>query len=134
MTVVRGVPAEEIPAMWPEIRSLVARAISHAAGDHTPETVRIDLEQRSRQLFVTWPERTAILITAIEERPARKVLHVFALAGRLPKDWREVLGSIETWAAEQGCAAIELQGRPGWTRRLPEYGGRMIILRKELTA
>jgi hypothetical protein len=134
MKAIRGVQPGEMSELWPKVAPLVARALSYAAGDHTPETVRIDLEQRRRQLFITWPAADAILITAIEERPARKVLQVFALAGRLPKDWREALRNLETWAAEQGCAAIELQGRPGWTRRLPEYRGRMITLRKELAA
>lgn len=38
----------------------------------------------------------------------------------------------ETWFKEQGCEYIELQGRKGWMKVLPDYEFDKVILRKRL--
>jgi hypothetical protein len=130
---VRGVQVIDLPDIWPRVAPLVARALEHADGDQTALSVKESLEAGNRQLFVTWPEVDAMVVTAIESRPGQKVLHIFACAGRLPVDWRAILGEIERWAAAQGCRRVELQGRKGWVRMLPDYRP-TILLRKELAA
>ena len=71
-------------------------------------------------------------MTSIEIRPAAKVLFIFAVAGALPKVWAGILGVLERWAAEMGCAAVETIGRRGWLRKAHGYRPKMILFRKEL--
>jgi hypothetical protein len=70
-------------------------------------------------------------ITAIEDRPGKRVLVIFAFAGLLPHDWRQILGNVTQWAKDQGCMAIELQGRRGWRRLLPDWQP-VNLLRQEI--
>jgi hypothetical protein len=132
MTPIRGIQGAELGAVWEQVLPLVERALSRGCGFGAAD-VRQSLEEGRRQLFVT-PALDCVLITEDVGYPRQRVLHVFALAGRLPADWREILTAIERWAASRGCTAIELRGRRGWTRRLAGYAAPAVIMRKELTA
>lgn len=130
MRTVRGIPADEITALWPRIESLVARAIKFSP-DYTLEEVSVSLLRQKRQLFVTWPELDTICITAIEKRPAAKVLVIWWKAGKLHEDWRQMLEATEGWGRHMGCSMIEFRGRKGWQRLLPDYKTE-ILYRKDL--
>lgn len=120
MRTVRGIPADEINALWPRIEPLVARALKYSP-DYTLEEVNRSLRAQWRQLFATWPEMDTICITAIEKRPACKVLVIWWKAGKLHEDWRDFLKATEGWGRFMGCRMIEFRGRKGWERLLPDY-------------
>jgi hypothetical protein len=130
-TVVRGVQAHELDEFWFAVEPLLAKALKYCRGDHTAESVRQSLREKRMQLFVTWPKADAMGITAIEDRPGKRVLVIFAFAGLLPHDWRQILGNVTQWAKDQGCMAIELQGRRGWRRLLPDWQP-VNLLRQEI--
>ncbi len=124
----------EVEAIWPQIRGLVEDGLGHAGGCFAAEDVKQSLAAGRRQLWIDGPIPRCALITELADYPLRRVLHVFLAAGRLPRDWRHLWRGIERWAASEGCAAVEIRGRPGWARRLPDYRATMIFLSKELTA
>jgi hypothetical protein len=117
---VRGIPAEEIPALWPRVRPIVKRALERSP-DYSPRDVKASLCAEHRQLFVTWPEVDTICITSIEDRPKRRVLVIWWKAGILHDDWREMLAATENWGRSLGCSRVEFRGRKGWTKLLPDY-------------
>jgi hypothetical protein len=131
-TVVRGIQPQDVREVWPRVEPLVVRAIERANGDFGIDDVLASLQAGSRQLFVTWPALDAIAITQSEKRHGGLVLHVFAMAGRLPTNWRGILSNLEQWAADQGCIAVELRGRRGWARLMPDYDASMVFMRKEI--
>ena len=133
-TNVRGVQPREVEAIWPAILALVEDGLRHAGGCFAAADVKQSLAAGRRQLWIDGLAPRCILITELIEYPLRRVLHVFLASGRLPRDWRDLWRGIERWAASDGCAAVEIRGRPGWARRLPDYRATMIFLRKELTA
>lgn len=47
-------------------------------------------------------------------------------------EWLEYLPIIEYWAASEGCASIELIGRMGWLKVLPDYERQAVQMRKML--
>jgi hypothetical protein len=53
-------------------------------------------------------------------------------AGQNPGHWLGHLDGIATWARAQGCAALELQGRPGWERLLEGWEKTHVLLRKRI--
>jgi hypothetical protein len=118
---VRGVQTDELDAVWPRIRHLVLEALEYCNRDYALDDVLMSLRGARRQLFVTWPDCASMGITQIEERPCRKVLLIFAYAGRLAPDWKDIMANLKRWGASQGCSAIELQGRPGWSRVLRDW-------------
>lgn len=131
MTIVKGIPADEITVVWPLVEHLVERALRRT-GDHTLESVHQSLRAGQRQLFVTWPGIETICITAIDIRANSKVLLILWKAGRLMPDWRDMLTACENWGRSVGCKACEIQGRKGWERLLPDYKA-SVLLRKDLT-
>lgn len=130
MRVVRGIPANEINALWPRLEPLVARALQYSP-DYTLEEVHNSLRALRRQIFATWPELDTICITAIEMRPAAKVLVIWWKAGKLHEDWRQMLDATEGWGRHMGCSRIEFRGRKGWKRLLPDYKTELLY-RKDL--
>ncbi len=131
-TLVRGVQPGEVEEFWPRVAPLIERGLKYAGGCFGLEDVRDSLIQGRRQLWIVWPDAHCALVTEQTDYPLKRVLHVFLVAGRLPRDWHDLWRGIERWAADQGCADVELRGRPGWIRRLPGYDARMIFMRKEL--
>lgn len=120
----------EIPAAWPEIEKHISR-VEHR--DWDVEDVLEELEAgraqawglRSDQVMGFW-------ITRIENTYSKKFGLVWITAGTgmdvaLPV-YREF---IEPWFWEQGCQWIEIHGRKGWKRVMPDYEERAVILVKE---
>jgi hypothetical protein len=78
-----------------------------------------------------WPLERSAAVTQIHTYPAGKVLRVWLAGGR----WGELeqyLTTADAYAREQGCYAVEVEGRPGWERLLHGYAKRRVVLVKEL--
>lgn len=131
MRTVRGIPADEINALWSQLEPLISRALKYSP-DYTLDEIHQSLLSQHRQCFVTWPELDTICVTAIETRPAAKVLVIWWKAGKLHEDWREMLEATEGWGRWMGCSMIEFRGRKGWERLLPDYQT-TTLYRKDLT-
>ena len=131
MTVVRGVQAHEVHEVAAIVGPLIERGLARQKS-YTRAEVMASLEEGRRQLFIAEPARDCILITEIPIYPGEKVLQVFLVAGKLPEDWKLVLGKLEQWAADLGCAAVQVCGRRGWLRKLRGYAVPRVVMRKEL--
>lgn len=62
-----------------------------------------------------WPGKNSAVITQIVPYPKKKVLHFFLAAGDI-EELKEMEPHIIQWAKSQGCEAVTLTGRPGWTK------------------
>jgi hypothetical protein len=96
------------------------------------ELLRVD----DAQLWIVWDveekEVLAVIVTTLCEYPIRRVARIELCAGRLVKQWIGLIGKIEQWAREQGCAAVEVVGRRGWQRLLEDYDVAETTFSKEL--
>ncbi|MBX6322976.1 MAG: hypothetical protein IRY94_14195 [Rhodospirillaceae bacterium] len=127
----RGVAAAEIAAVWPRVEPLLARATGRTRGCVSTAAVRERLAARDMQLWITEPLRAAC-VTEIVAYPHQRWCRVVFAAGEDLALCRAGLAVIEAWARAEGCAGVEIEGRPGWRRVLPGYRAGDIILRKEL--
>lgn len=88
------------------------------------------------QLWIAWDtqERDALaaLVTEICDYPTRRVARALLLAGRQANRWRHLVTTLESWARGEGCAALEMVGRPGWGRLFPDYAEIERVFSKEL--
>jgi hypothetical protein len=48
------------------------------------------------------------------------------------RSWLHLIGEIEQFAKDEGCAATRIVGRKGWARVLKDYRTKRIILEKDL--
>ncbi len=128
-----GVPAVQIPPLWPRIEPLVRRGLAHADGRYRPEDLLRGLLGRDMQLWLVAGDGIeAVCITEIVRYPRQRRCNLFLCAGTGMRRWVPLRETIERWARAQGCVAIELQGRPGWSRVLRDYQQTHVLLRKEL--
>jgi hypothetical protein len=73
-----------------------------------------------------------VCITQIYQHLRGKYCAVFVAVGDLMPILHDGLALIEDWARGLDCAAIEIIGRKGWLRVLPEYRERAVVLEKNL--
>lgn len=138
-----GIPpgGDHLERAWPKVASILERAVAAGSGELTLGDLRRRIEGRRAQLWAWLDERGELLgcvVTKIDAYERQKVCRVWLGAvaeGREGHrdDWLLGLDTIECWAVHEGCAAIEVEGRPGWQKALnQDYRLKRVILRKEL--
>jgi len=109
----------------------IEAALEYSGGTHTAKDVAIGIIEGRMQL---WPGEDACAVTEIVVYPMKKVLHVF-LAGGNMDTIVDMQKSAEEWGKLQGCSAMTIAGRKGWSRVLADHGykEKFVTLAKELT-
>jgi hypothetical protein len=117
---------------WTRARHLLLPAITWD-GDCTEEQVERALAQDTAQLWIGEDEMVRCAVVTCLSRVARGlVCEIWLMGGVERHRWFHLLERIEAAAREHGCISIELIGRKGWARLLPEYQQKAIVLRKAL--
>jgi hypothetical protein len=127
---------DQVMDYWPK----VATWLDTAYGKNDipmPETMRDDLLQGFKQLWVAWePPPANQIIGAALTRLARmrSGLHceIVACAGHEVERWVDGIALIEAWAKIEGCKKVTIVGRPGWMKLLRNYRQREVMLELEL--
>lgn len=134
MTQLRGISASRIKGMWGVIQPHIDRALRHDTGRYSANSIYHALLRRDMQLFVAESEGRirAVCVTEIRNYPQKRVGTIFLCAGEGVADWLPHLSQIEGWMREKGCKEIDIYGRPGWAKLLPDYQFARVMLRKEL--
>jgi hypothetical protein len=124
------VPISQVDAAWPEIARHIQRVTDVP---WTLDDVKHDLEEGFAQ---AWGMRRGedvlgFWITRINNTHTRKFGVVWITAGEgLEAGVPAYRDAIEPWFWERGCEWIEIHGRKGWKRVLPDYGEVAVVLRK----
>lgn len=124
--------SHEIDEHWFWIESHLKRVESP---DWSLDQVRNDLVTANAQLWSLLGDRgeaTCAVITRIENYHGTVFGVVWIAAGRGLEHSRVLLDEIEGWFRSMGCSRIELRGRKGWERVLPDYELKAVVLSKEL--
>lgn len=132
--------AAEMEPLWPQVFECLSQYCERFPEDDTPEHMIAECAEGKRQLWLIQDEDGRVLLTPITEirtidATGRKRLTLAQVAGERLKEAMPLLKEIEDWAiAEHGVDAVEMLGRKGWAKLLPEYGYRQsaILFRKEL--
>jgi hypothetical protein len=124
--------SHQIGKHWPAILRLLNR-IEDA--DWTSDQVYEDLISARAQLWgiAANGEIQGIWITRIEKTPRDLYGLVWIAAGDgLEVGLYHFLNMTEEWFKEKGCRYVEVSGRKGWQKVLPNYEFRAVQLRKYL--
>lgn len=136
MTTLSTVPQEALPAVWPFVADLAAKIADTSHGRVNAEHIREHVDKGTMQLWVVLGdvgEALALVVTEIVAYPLAKVCVVRGLAGHERDRWIHHLADIEGWAKQLGCTRVEVRGRKGMARVLPDYRLTSVYLEKELT-
>jgi len=122
------VPAE----YWSQVRHLLIPALEWS-GDHRPEEVETELLAGRAQLWVaTDGEPRVAVVTRLRPTTVGTVCEIWLAGGRDRRSWLHFIKIIENAARLRGCVKMEIVGRQGWARVLPEYRPSAIVLQKHL--
>lgn len=116
------VDADEIFLVWESVVQLIASVINHPRNDKDEGLVDVydKLVDGAYQLWISERDDKveAICITAIEQRPRKKIARIPYIAGVKHKNWIHFMDALIRWARANGCDEMEGYFRQGWLRVL----------------
>lgn len=125
------VPSNQVEAAWPDIARIVSRVTDLP---WSLEDIKTELLERRAQAFGIREgnEVLGVVLTRIERTPSTTYGLIWIAAGSgLSAGMNMVRDYIEPWLFdEKGCEWIEIQGRKGWQKMMPDYEFAGITLRK----
>lgn len=125
------VPSDQVEAAWPQIARIVSRVTDLP---WSLDDIKTELAERRAQAFGIreGSEVLGVVLTRIESTPSRKYGLIWIAAGSgLTAGFKMLRDYIEPWLFdEMGCEWIEIQGRKGWERLMPDYQFAGLTLRK----
>lgn len=128
------VPIAMLSQVWHRAEPILQRAVHDVSGFDMPSVLN-ELRAGNMQLWVVG-DFTAVVVTAIHNRPLHRVLWVQFLAGDHMDAWLKYLGDVLHAAAEGlQCKAVEFCGRKGWgkiNKHYPEFKPVWTIYRSEI--
>ena len=126
------VPLDNIDLHWDKVAPILShdRALNNWV---TIDSLYTRLKANGADLWIL-EDYTAALIGATYMRTDGTKTYVVEImaAQNAKEDWSYTIQSIESQAKEWGCTSIQVRGRKGWKRVLPEYATIQITLERQL--
>ena len=128
------VQPEDIAYIWEEVAPLLEKVKEHSEGELETDDFLEPLTHGDMQLWIVTENKEilAALVTQIITYPQKKVLRLISLAGEDFEEIRSFQEMIEGFAIKLGCTALEMWGRKGWKKLLPDWKDTYIVYTKDL--
>ena len=126
---------EDVAYLWDDVGPMLARVTERSEGEMEPDDYLETLTQGAMQLWIATEEKniTLAMVTQIISYPQKKVLRVIAISGeRFIEAHSQFNDIVETFAVNVGCSSMELWGRKGWKKMLPDWKDSYIVFTKDL--
>lgn len=118
---------------WPHVSHFIDDAIQYSDGKYDLDSVYTLVKKGEMQLWVVMNDAVlAAGTTQVCQYPLKKVCILVFAGGFDMASWKHTLGTLEKVAQEWGCDSLEIHGRKGWLKVLPEYEQVHVTLRKDL--
>lgn len=109
-------------------RDWVASALERGHADITADDVWEEIDRGDALLWmlgiVDQKVCGAVVTRIVCDRSGRKILEISAAGGELIPGWHHTESELVRYARAQGCSAMRLQGREGWTKAMRPLGWR----------
>jgi hypothetical protein len=127
------VPPGEVARLWPHMSHYIARAMARGGMGRFAD-VEADVLGANAYLWLALRAGAilAAAVTQVTGEGAERLCTIVACGGH---DWPRfgfLIEGLEDYARAEGCAAMEICGRPGWQRRLEGYRTVKAVIRKAL--
>jgi len=128
------VAPEDVAYIWERVAPLLDEAQEHTEGEVESDDFLESLTHGEMQLWIATEgnELHSIMITQIITYPQKKVLRIISLAGSDFKRLYQFNEMVESFAIKTGCTSLELWGRKGWKKLLPDWESNYIVYTKDL--
>lgn len=138
MTQLVGIPLQNLPECWHEVRHFVEAACTRSNGKYAVADIIRSLGSGDMQLWAAADEEgivKSIGITEIANYPRTRIARLLCVTGEDSSAIEHHLPEMEAWAVANGCTRLEAIARPGWERVLHKDGFKKthVILEKVLS-
>lgn len=112
----------------------IERAFASGMGDDTSEIVMDDLMRGASRLWIALGDQRILSVatTKIIDTAKKRLCVITCCSGNEVDKWVHFIRDIELYAAQNGCYAVRIMGRPGWKKMFPGYHEPWICLEKQL--
>ncbi len=124
---------------WPTISYYLEKVIEHGQGESTLTDYLTKVLTDYAHCWVVVDDNKNIVgagLTEFLQYSQHKTLHIIAFSGSDFEEQSKVFPTVEQFARDTGCKAIEQWGRQGWAKTLPKYvpGFKQayVVMRKDL--
>ncbi len=124
---------KRVSEVWPHVKHLIRSAIERTGLSDFLDVERSVL-RGDQLLWMAWNGLgvEAAATTHLIRVSGRKVCELTACGGKDRMRWLPLLNDIETYAKNEGCDAMRILGREGWSRVLNDYHIAHVVLEKDL--
>ena len=125
---------DDVEYVWEKVEPILARVIPHSEGELETDDILDLVTEGSMQLWIVAENKEIIaaLVTQIITYPQKRILRLVSLAGEDFDKFKHFLDIVESFAIQKGCTALELWGRKGWKKLLPEWNSEYIVYTKDI--
>jgi len=129
------VTVDQIPYVWPAVHPMLGKVVERSEGELSINDIWEAVNSQQMQLWVVVDEGKVIMsmLTQFIHYPQKKILRVISLAGENFKEVHKQFNDMfESFAITNECSALELWGRKGWKKMLPDWKDSYIVFTKDL--
>ena len=136
---ISGIQSERLNEVWEDCEPYIAMGNGKSRDEMSVEDIYKRLSEARMQLWLVFNEDKdiiSVLTTEIIDYPRKTVCRIVTLGGKDLDIWVEDwLETIEAWALENDCVAMETVCRKGFIKKLEKFGyeNAYTVLVKELT-
>jgi len=128
------VQPEDVAYVWEEVAPLLEKVKEHTEGEFETDDYLEPLTHGDMHLWIAteYSDVKAAMVTQFAIYPQKNILRIVSMAG---DDFEEIRGfqdMIEAFAVRMGCSALEMWGRKGWKKLLPDWNDTYIVYTKDL--
>ncbi len=122
-----------VATVWPHVAHFIRRAMERGRMGRFADVER-DVLTANAYLWLAIDAGAvlAAAVTQVTQPNDHRLCTIVACGGRDWSRWGGLIAGLENYARAENCARIEIAGRPGWRRRLPDYRLEKIVIGKEL--
>ena len=130
----RIIQPEDVAYVWEEVAPLLDTVKEHTEGELETDDFLEPLTHGDMQLWIATEGSTVhgVMVTQLVPYPQKKILRVISLAGDNFEELRGFQEMIEAFAVKTGCTALEMWGRKGWKKLLPDWEDTYVVYTKDL--
>jgi hypothetical protein len=130
---------EQALTNWVKLSGLFADVLEHSQGESTLTDYMKKILNGIAHCWAVLDDDGDIVgagLTQYLQYSQHKTLHIIAFSGSNFEEQSQVFPTVEQFARDSKCKAIEQWGRPGWAKVLPKYvpgfKEAYVVMRKDL--
>lgn len=129
------VDIKDVQYVWPKVEPMLDKVCQRSQGELLAKDYLPYIMDGDMQLWLALDEDKIVIsmVTQFIHYPQKKILRVIAISGEKFLEAHENFNDMfESFAIDNGCTALELWGRKGWKKMLPEWNDSYIVYTKEI--